>query len=71
MTVKAIFSSSHCSSLYTAFAILTVCRGLDTVLAAAKCIRIIISGIIVTIVITFIHQLGSLSNNNLNFTLTI
>ena len=71
MTAKVIFSFSHCSSLYTAFAALTVCKGLDTALAAAKFIGIIISGIIVAIVVAFIHQLGSLSDSNLNFTLTI
>ena len=57
--------------MYTLFAALTVYRGLNTVLAAVKCIRIIISGIIVTIVVTFIYQLGSLSDSNLNFALTI
>ena len=71
MIVKVIFNSSHCSSLYTAFAALTVYRGLDTVLIATKCIRIVISGVIVAIVVTFIYQLGSLSDSNLNFTLTI
>ena len=71
MIVKAIFSFGHCSSLYTAFAALTVCRGLDTALAATECIRIIISGIVVAVVVTFIHQLGSLSDSNLNFALTI
>ena len=70
MIVKAIFTSSYYSSLYTAFAA-SVCRGLNTALAAAECIRIIIGGIIVTIVVIFIHQSGSLSNSNLNFTLTI
>ena len=53
------------------FTALTIYRGLDTALVAAECIRIIINGIIVTIVITFIHQLGSLSNSDLNFALTI
>ena len=71
MTAKAIFSSSRCSSLYTAFAALTVYKGLNTALTATKCIGIVISGIIVTIIVTFIHQLGSLSDNNLNFALTI
>ena len=71
MTVKAIFSFSHCSSLYTAFAALIVYRGLDTALAATKCIKIVISGIVITIIVTFIHQLESLSDSNLNFTLTI
>ena len=71
MIVKVIFSFSRCSFLYIAFTALIVCKGLDTVLAAIKCIRIIISGIVVAIVVTFIYQLGSLSNSNLNFTLTI
>jgi hypothetical protein len=71
MTAKAIFSSGCCSSLYTAFAALTVYRGLDTVLAATKCIKIVISGIVVAVVVAFIHQSGSLSNSNLNFALTI
>ena len=57
--------------MYTAFAALTVRRGLDTALAATKCIRIIISGVVVAIVVIFIHQLGSSSDSNLNFTLTI
>ena len=71
MTVKAIFSFSCCSSLYIVFAVLTVYRGLDTVLAATKYIKIVISSVIVAIVVTFIHQLGSLSDSNLNFALTI
>ena len=71
MTVKVIFSSGCCSFLYTAFAALIAYRGLNTILAAAKYIKIIISGIIVAVIIAFIHQLGSLSNNNLNFTLII
>ena len=71
MIVKAIFSFSCCSFLYIVFAVLTVCRGLDTALAAIKYIRIIISSIVVVIIVAFIHQLGSLSNSNLNFTLTI
>ena len=65
--VKVIFSSSYYSSLYTAFTIL-VCGGLDTALAA---IRIVISSVIIAVIITFIHQSGSLSNSNLNFILTI
>ena len=68
--VKAIFNPSYCSSLYTAFAVL-VCGGLDTALIVTKCIKIVISGIIIIIVITFIHQLGSSSDSNLNFVLTI
>ena len=71
MTVKVIFSSSYCSSLYIVFAALTVYKGLDTILVATKCIKIVIGGVIVVIVVTFIYQLGSLSNSNLNFTLTI
>ena len=71
MTVKVIFSSSYCSSLYIVFAVLTVCKELDTVLIAAKCIKIVIGGVVVIIVVTFIHQLGSLSNSNLNFALII
>ena len=71
MIVKAIFSFGHCSSLYTAFAALIVYRGLDTALIAIKYIKIIISAIIVTIVVVFIYQLGSSSDSNLNFTLTI
>ena len=59
------------SSLYIVFAALTVRRGLDTTLTATKYIKIVISGVVVTVIVTFIHQLGSLSNNNLNFTLTI
>ena len=70
MIVKAIFSSSYCSSLYTAFAI-SACGGLDTALVATEYIRIVISGVIITIVVTFIHQSGSLSDSDLNFTLTI
>ena len=50
------------------FAVLTAYKGLDIVLIT---IRIVISGIVITIVVTFIHQLGSLSDNNLNFALTI
>ena len=46
-------------------------RGLNTALAAAKYIRIIINSIVVAVVVAFIHQLGSLSNSNLNFALTI
>ena len=38
---------------------------------AAKYVGIIIGGIIVAIVVTFIYQLGSLSNSNLNFALII
>ena len=68
MTVKVIFSPSCCSFLYTAFAVLTVYRELDTALAA---IRIVIGGVVVAVVITFIYQSGSSSNSNLNFTLTI
>ena len=71
MIVKATFSSGHCSSSYTAFAALTVHKGLDTALAAAKCIRIVIGGIIVAMVVAFIHQLGSSSNSDLNFASTI
>ena len=71
MTAKAIFSFSRYSSLYTAFAALTVHKGLDTALAAVKYIRIIIGGIVVGIIITFIYQSGSLSDSNLNFALTI
>ena len=71
MTAKVIFSSGCCSSLYIAFAALTVYRGLDTALTAAKYIRIVIGGIVVVIVVAFIYQLGSLSNSNLNFALTI
>ena len=67
MTVKAIFSSNYCSSLYIAFAVL-VYGGLDTALAA---IGIVISGIVIAVVVTFIHQSGSSSDNNLNFALTI
>ena len=70
MIVKAIFSSSCCSSLYIAFAI-SAYRGLDTALVATKYIKIVISGVIITIIVTFIHQSGSLSDNNLNFILTI
>ena len=70
MIVKVIFSFSYYSSLYIVFAIL-VYRGLNTILAVNKCIKIIISGVVVTIIITFIYQLGSSSNNNLNFILTI
>ena len=69
-TVKAIFSSSYCSSSYTAFAA-SVCRGLDTTLAANKCIEIVIGGIVIAVVVTFIHQSGSSSDSNLNFALTI
>ena len=50
------------------FAVLTACRGLDTVLAA---IRIVIGGVVVAVVIIFIYQSGSLSDSDLNFTLTI
>ena len=71
MTVKVIFNLSCCSSLYIVFAALTVYRELDTVLVAAECIRIIINGVVVTVVVVFIYQLGSLSNSNLNFALTI
>ena len=67
MIAKVIFSSGHCSSLYIAFAVLTVCRGLDTALVAAKCIGIVINSII----IAFIHQSESLSDSDLNFALTI
>ena len=67
MTVKVTFSFSYYYSLYTVFAV-SVCGGLNTALAA---IRIIIGGIIITVVITFIHQLESLSDSNLNFALTI
>ena len=52
------------------FAVL-VYRGLNTALAVTECIRIVIGGIIVAIVVTFIYQLGSLSNSNLNFVLII
>ena len=55
MIVKVIFSSSHCSSLYTAFAILIVYKKLDTALAATKYIKIVIGGIVVAIIVTFIH----------------
>ena len=48
-----------------------MCRGLDTILAATKCIKIVIGGVVVAIVVAFIYQLGSLSNSNLNFILTI
>ena len=68
MIVKAIFSPSYCSSLYTAFAALIARRGLNTALTA---IRIIIGGVVIAIVVTFIHQSGSLSDSNLNFALTI
>ena len=71
MIVKTIFSFSCYSSLYTAFTILIAYRGLDTVLVTTKYIKIIISGIIVVIVVTFIHQSESSSDSNLNFTLTI
>ena len=71
MTVKVIFSSGHCSSSYIAFAALTVHKGLDTALAAAKYIGIVIGGVVVTVIVTFIHQLESLSNSDLNFALTI
>ena len=46
-------------------------KKLDTALTATKCIKIVISGVVVAIVVTFIHQSGSLSDSNLNFTLTI
>ena len=48
-----------------------MCKGLDTALTATKYIRIIIGTIVVIIVVIFIHQSGSLSHSNLNFTLTI
>ena len=70
MTVKAIFIPSYYSSLYTAFAA-SVYRELDTVLAATKCIKIVIGGVVVAIIIAFIHQSGSSSNSNLNFALII
>ena len=70
MTVKVIFSFSCCSSLYIAFAIL-VYGELDTVLAAAKCIKIVIGGVVVAIVVTFIYQLKGLNDSDLNFVLTI
>ena len=53
------------------FAALTVYRGLDTALTATKCIKIVISGVVVAVIVTFIYQLGSSSNSDLNFTLTI
>ena len=52
------------------FAVL-IYGGLDTALVAIKCIRIVIGGIVVAIVITFIYQLGSSSDSNLNFILII
>ena len=52
----------------TSYTTTIVYKGLNTALAA---IRIVISGIIVAIVVTFIHQSGSLSDSNLNFALTI
>ena len=55
MTVKAIFSSGRCSSLYTVFAALIVYKRLDTILAATKCIGIVIGGIIVAIIVIFIY----------------
>ena len=67
MIVKVIFISNSCSSLYIAFAV-SAYGGLDTVLTA---IRIVIGSIVVTIVVTFIHQSGSLNDSDLNFTLTI
>ena len=67
MIVKAIFSSGCCSSLYIAFAAL-VYRGLNTALTA---IGIIISGVVIAVVVIFIYQLGSLSDSDLNFILTI
>ena len=70
MIVKAIFSSSYYSSLYTVFAVL-VYGGLDTALVVTECIRIVIGGVVIAIVVTFIHQLGSLSDSDLNFILTI
>ena len=48
-----------------------MCRELDTALVATKYIRIVIGGIVVAIVVIFIHQLGNLSDSNLNFTLII
>ena len=71
MTVKVIFNLSCCSSLYIVFAALIVYRGLDTALAVTEYIRIVINSVIVAVVVTFIHQSGSLSDNNLNFALTI
>ena len=68
MTVKVIFIPSYCSSLYTAFAVLTAYKGLNIILAA---IKIIISGVVVAVVVIFIYQLGSLSDSDLNFILTI
>ena len=53
------------------FAVLIVCGELDTVLAAAECIRIVIGGVVVAVIVAFIHQSGSLSNSDLNFALTI
>ena len=50
------------------FVILIVYKGFDTVLAA---IRIVIGGVVVAVVIIFIYQSGSLSDSDLNFTLTI
>ena len=70
-TVKVISSFGCCSFLYIVFAVLIVCRGLDIALAAVKYIRIVIGGVVVAIVIALIYQLGSLSNSNLNFALTI
>ena len=55
MIAKAIFSLNYYSSLYTAFAALIVYKRLDTALATTKYIKFVISGIIVTIIITFIH----------------
>ena len=46
-------------------------RGLDTALAATECIGIVIGGIVVAVVVAFIYQLGSSSDSNLNFALTI
>ena len=46
-------------------------KELNTALTATKYIGIVISSIVIAVVITFIYQLGSLSDSNLNFALTI
>ena len=68
MIVKATFIPSYCSSLYIAFAALIARKGLDTALVI---IKIVISGVVIAVVVTFIHQSGSLSDSDLNFALTI
>ena len=58
-------------ALFIVLLFLSIERSLSIINTALAAIGIVISGIVIAVVVTFIHQSGSLSNSDLNFALTI